>query len=224
MHGVHAYRRPAAGQDRGERDLHSFCPRIRDGAAVPTVAVFGVVNRQGLGVHPAGGHQDHPRIVGVAQDRQQQLRQQHRPQDVGGQRDLMPDPVPVKGLRAGGRQHSGVVDEHVQRRNPARQIGRERADAVQVGHIAHLHRHVAGDLLAGPLPALAVADGQQHGRSESGQARRDRLADTAVRAGDQGGPALQRVRWRVVRPPQLPQPIPDAGVAGDDRAIQGCVE
>src|SRR5262249_34834703 len=52
----------------------------------------------------------------------------------------------------------------------------------------------------------------------------DRLADAAIRTGDQRSPTAKRVwRW-IVRPAGLPQPIADAGVAGDHRPIQGGVE
>ena len=133
------------------------------------------------------------------------------------------------GFGAGGRQHPGVVDEHVQRPHPAGQVGGEGADRTQVGHIAHLHLHVGlrvgrDDLLPRPLTALPVAHGQQNGRAQPGQSRGDRLADAAIRAGDQRGPTSQRARLRIVCPTQLPEPIANAAIAGDDRPIQGSVE
>ncbi|EPQ79290.1 hypothetical protein MMEU_5287 [Mycobacterium marinum str. Europe] len=196
MHGVDAdaLAAPAPGKQRCECHLHALGAGVCDGPAVATGTVFGIPDRQRLGVHAARRHQDHSRVVGLGQHRNQQFGQQYRPEDVGGQRDLMA----LVGLGAGRGQQPGIVDQHVQPGHPGAQVCREGPNGTEAGDIADLHPHVGaggrGDLVACALPTVAIAHGQHNGGSQLGQPGGNGLTQAAICAGDHRGAAPQGCR------------------------------
>jgi hypothetical protein len=137
--------------------------------------------------------------------------------------------MPLNGLGTLGGQQPGIVNKHVQASQPAAQLDGKGTHGGQVGHITHLDTDVGArvavdDLLARLLTFFPVAHGEQNGSAQPGQTRGDSLADAPIRPRDQCGSASQRVCGWVVTPAQPPEAVPNAGVARDDRSVEGGIQ
>ena len=118
----------------------------------------------------------------VIEARPQQRGHQVRTEHVRGEHQL----VALGGLRALGRHHAGVVDEHVQRaleRGRVGAHGRERADVEHVDDEVGA-RDLALELALDPLAVLPAAHGHAHGRAEAGEPGGGGAAEAGLRAGD----------------------------------------
>ena len=93
----------------GEHDLHALGPRV---GADPLVLTLGVleVGLQTRGVHPAGGHEDHPAVAVRLQQRTQAGGQQERAEDMRGERQF----VTLLGFLALRRHDAGAMHQPVQ--------------------------------------------------------------------------------------------------------------
>ena len=171
---------PAAGEDRGERHLHSFGSRVRgDTAVAPVDGIRGRRSGSDWVYIPPDDIRITRGVTGAARIGSKRSVNNTGPRTWVARVISCPSSVSV---RVGGSTPAlWMSTSNVA--HPAGQVGGEGADRVQVGHIAHLHLHIGDpgvgrdDLLARLLTALPVAHGQQDGRAQPGQARGDRLAD-----------------------------------------------
>jgi hypothetical protein len=164
----------AAGQlarpQPGQHDLHPFRPGVGTGAVVGAVAVLQVVRVQLLRVHPARGDEQDAAVCARPcgaglQRRDQQLREQARPEDVHGEGDL----VALGGLGALGGEQPCVVHQQVQLRDAGGEVRGERPDGRQLTDVADLDVHlrvrpVLMDPHPGPRTLLRVAHQEVHAR------------------------------------------------------------
>jgi hypothetical protein len=94
----------------GEDDLRALGPRIRRRPIELAALIPQIVEPDPLHVHASGGNVGDPRRSAAFEQRKQQVREQERSEDVGGERHLNP----VRRERAGRGQHTGVVNKHVE--------------------------------------------------------------------------------------------------------------
>ena len=126
-------------------------------------------------VHATRGDADHPRPAAEPQCGQEQAREQEGPEDVGRERqlDAVVGPPPL------GRQHAGVVDEHVEPVVAREKAGAEAPHVVEVREVAELDLEPAARSwrrasirARAAAPALEVSD--QH--VDAGAGREQALA------------------------------------------------
>jgi len=142
-----------------------------------------------------------------------------RTEHVRGEHQL----VALGGLRALGRHHARVVDEHVQRALERGRIGatvRERADVEHVdGEVGA--RHLAPELALDPLAVLAAANRHVHTRAEAGEPGRGRAPEAGLRAGHDRDLAVEP--RQVVRTAVPAGEVAEVSIT-DERAVQRGVE
>ena len=154
----------------------------------------------------------------------QEVRQQERPEHVRREREL----IAVGGERSLGRQHAGVVDEHVEARLLGGEARRERPHVVEVAEIAQAGPHVAvpgcrdyGRTRA--FPARLAAREQPDARAQPREPLGGREAEPRGRARDEDRLAVHAPE--VARAPHAPaQPVADVRIARDDGAVEQRVE
>ena len=173
-------------------DLGALAARVGGRRGVLALGVLRVVGAQLLAVHPAGGHQQHPRVV-PAERRSQQLGHQQRPEHVQRHGQL----VALGRLGARWRHRAGVVHEHVE---PVEvELAGEAAYVVEVGDVAAVDGdrragHLGLELGLDPGTLLHVAYDEAHVGAEPGEPLGRGEPEPGGRAGDGGGPAGHAIR------------------------------
>ena len=206
----------------GQHDLRPLRARVDGGALVRVALGLQVVDVERLRVHAARGDRDDARGRTRAQGRGELRGECERPDDVRGERQL--DPVARE--RALGHERAGVVDEDVERVDPA---GDVRGGGAQRGEVAEIAddevdvrvRGGADDLADGAVAARGVAREDEHLRAQAGEAVGGRPAEAAGRAGDEDGAAVharERVEAATARE------VAEARVAGHDRGVHRPVD
>ena len=180
----------------GEDHLDPLGVGVEGGAVEVATLELEVVGVELLGVHAARGDEDDRRGRAGGEGGDEQLGQKQRPEDVGGEGQL----VAVDARLALLRQDAGVVDEGGDARAELLgESGAELANGVERGQVAPVEVElVAAGRLADPRAgvgtALEVADDHVHASAERGELLRRRGADPRVGAGDDdvaaGEPAL----------------------------------
>ena len=188
-----------------DRDLGPLRPGVEARTAVLDLRPVEVADVERLGVHSARRDGDDPRVGRAAQQREQARQQGERPEDHEGHARL----GAVRGGRSVRVDHPGVVDDDGKRFLGGRDLLHGRSNRAQVRHVGDVDREaVAGirpaELHSQLLEAAGVATHQHHTGAEPRQCVRRRLSETAGRARDEGGLALERSLGRLRPRPQSP--------------------